>query len=386
MAALAVVLHHAINYGNQLPSARWLAPIHAVLDQGYLGVPLFFVISGFCIHLRWAKQYAATGQGQVDFIKFWGRRLHRLYPPYMVALVLSMALVLAIYLLGKDLPLVTQYPLPRLRWITLDFFAHLTMLHGLHPVFNKGGGNPPFWTLAREEYFYIMYFGLLAARYRWGVPASLIGVTILSFIFPLLFLPWLAPNSDWWQIIDSSAIVLWSQWVLGFAAVEAYFGIIKLPLWCRAGWAIPLWAVAAFVLNGFYAPLTAFLWGMTFFSGINYCVGLESTSRWPENRLINWFSGVGVFSYSLYLVHNPVKSIVKQLMGPLGTTTNPVLYVVATIIISIVAYYSGKVFFALVESRFLHMKSAKRAPVQGISAPVGGGVSLETSVGNAGGD
>jgi len=41
IAALAVVLHHAINYGNQLPTAKWFTPVHSILDQGYLGVPLF---------------------------------------------------------------------------------------------------------------------------------------------------------------------------------------------------------------------------------------------------------------------------------------------------------------------------------------------------------
>jgi len=315
------------------------------------------VISGFCIHLRPAKQYAKTGRRELDFLEFWGRRLHRLYPPYLVALVLSMALVFAAYFLGKDLPLVTLYPLPRLRWMAMDFVAHITMLHGLHPLFNKGGGNPPFWTLAREEYFYIMYFGLLATRHRFSAPACLVGVAILGFIFPAMFIPWLAPHSSWWVVIDSSAIVLWIQWVLGFVAVEAYCGLIELPAWCRAAWAIPLWTVLALMLNEIYAPLTALLWGMVFFASINYCVNLETAARWPENRLINWLSGVGTISYSLYLVHNPIKSVVKQAIGPLGTTSNPALYLAATAIITLASYYSAKIFFALVESKFLHFKS-----------------------------
>jgi len=241
--------------------------------------------------------------------------------------------------------------------MAMDFVAHITMLHGLHPLFNKGGGNPPFWTLAREEYFYIMYFGLLAARHRFSAPACLVGVAILGFIFPAMFIPWLAPHSSWWVVIDSSAIVLWIQWVLGFVAVEAYCGLIELPAWCRAAWAIPLWTVLALMLNDIYAPLTALLWGMVFFASINYCVNLETAARWPENRLINWLSGVGTISYSLYLVHSPIKSVVKQAIGPLGTTSNPALYLAATAIITLASYYSAKIFFALVESKFLHFKS-----------------------------
>ena len=59
--ALAVVLHHAIRYGEApLDSPLWFRGVYAVLDLGHLGVPLFFVLSGFCIHLRWAKQYAVS--------------------------------------------------------------------------------------------------------------------------------------------------------------------------------------------------------------------------------------------------------------------------------------------------------------------------------------
>src|SRR5215813_5104533 len=66
-AALAVVLHHAINWNETAPQSLFFRGIHAVLNQGYLGVPLFFVVSGFCIHLRWAKRYSEVGQHKPDW-------------------------------------------------------------------------------------------------------------------------------------------------------------------------------------------------------------------------------------------------------------------------------------------------------------------------------
>jgi peptidoglycan/LPS O-acetylase OafA/YrhL len=353
-AALAVVLQHAIIYGTAPAHAPgWFRVIHAVLDQGHLGVPLFFVISGFCIHLRWAKGAAAAGDARLDFGSFWKRRLFRLYPPYVAALCFSMALVAAAYVLHKDVPVLTLYPEPRLRWIAIDFFAHLGMLHGFHPLLDQAGGNPPFWTLAREEYFYLMYFGLLAWRRARGMLFSLAVVFVLGIAFQLV-MGLLVPFDHFWTgFVGRFALVLWIQWCLGAAAVEAYYGLIKLPRWCSAGWTVPLWAVAAGLSSRYCGQLEPLLWGMTFFTLLNYCVRLEREGRWPSGPIIDWLVRAGVFSYSLYLIHNPVRAIVKQLLGPLALTQSPVLYLVNAALMAVAGYWAGKLFFWVVERRFL---------------------------------
>src|SRR5688572_33045870 len=62
IAALGVVFYHAVEQGkNALPNNLLDYPIRAlqfVSSFGYIGVFLFFVISGFCIHLQWAKARA----------------------------------------------------------------------------------------------------------------------------------------------------------------------------------------------------------------------------------------------------------------------------------------------------------------------------------------
>jgi len=360
-AALAVVLHHAVNYREDLPSqASWFRLFYLIVDQGHLGVPLFFVISGFCIHLRWAKQYAQTNKETLDFTNFWKRRLHRLYPPYLVALCLTMTIVVVLYAVGEHLPIVDLYPEPRPRWMLIDFFAHLLMLHGLHPVLDRGGGNGVYWTLAREEYFYIMYFGLLAMRRRLGPISSLFSVLVLGVAFRFLMSPLFSSDSGWLTMINTSAIVLWIQWCLGMLAVEAHYGLVKLPRWCYAGWLIPLW-IAAAILSARYSVLvllTPCLWGMTFFTVLNYCVRLEVTGYWPTHWLIRWLSRVGIFSYSLYLIHNPVRGIMKQFLGPLAASNNLIIFFFNFVVLSVAGYFGGKLFFYLVESRFLNTRPA----------------------------
>ncbi len=367
IAALAVVCHHANTYAGRRPESGWLAGLYAILEQGHLGVPLFFVISGFCIHLTWCRQHAATGGSALDFGGFWRRRLYRLYPPYFVALCVSMGLLVVAYALGREVPLLELYPEPRPRWMMADFLAHATMLHGVHPVFDRAGGNPPFWTLAREEYFYLLYFPLLACRRRLGLWPSALVVLGLGLAFPLLFDAWVPPASRFWPVIQTSAIVLWIQWCLGMIAVEAYCGLVKLPSWCGAFWMVPVWAGLAFVAPRLWGSLVPLLWGLSFFTLINHCVNREQREKWPKGRLVNWFGGVGVFSYSLYLIHNPVRAIVKRCIGPLASTTHPVVYLFAAAFMALCAYWVAKLFYVLVESRFVRTRtrpsgSARRGP------------------------
>src|SRR5438034_621967 len=80
--------------GGSTASATSLAP-GFVLGFGYLGVPLFFVISGFCIHLPQARLLAARGPAGASpaWRRFFAGRFWRLYPPYLAAIALAFLLL-----------------------------------------------------------------------------------------------------------------------------------------------------------------------------------------------------------------------------------------------------------------------------------------------------
>jgi len=362
-AALAVMVYHSLIYSERMPlNVKWFAVMHAVLGYGYLGVPLFFVISGFCIHLSWSKTYARTGKPAFDFKAFWKRRIRRLYPPYFVVLVISMSLVVAAFALHKNVPLVNLYPDPKLKWMGLDFIAHVFMVHGLIPLFDKAGGNPPFWTLAREEYYYLLYFVLLLWRKKspsWVIGS---GVFLLGIILHQTIL-WFVPNeSQRFWLAESTTFSLWIQWVLGMLAAEAYCGLFRMPLCFRNVWFCPIWAAIAILSDSHFALLSDFLWGITFFTLLNGLVAREQTGNWTRGKIGAWLAGVGVFSYSLYLIHNPARAVTKQLLGRLAETDNAWLYLLNMIIISVVGYWSGKILFRLVESHFLNKQTRHDQP------------------------
>src|SRR6266550_2516962 len=82
IAALGVVFYHAVEQGDKvLPNNPLKYPVKLLQfgsSFGYIGVFLFFVISGFCIHLQWARGRSNGQSPSIKFGSFWRRRIRRL--------------------------------------------------------------------------------------------------------------------------------------------------------------------------------------------------------------------------------------------------------------------------------------------------------------------
>src|ERR1041384_3850137 len=222
-AALGVVVYHAVDQSAKaLPHNFLQYParlVQVASSFGYIGVFLFFVISGFCIHLQWAKSKAAGVNPEIRFIPFWKRRISRLYPPYLIALLLFM--LVAASPSGNQLTQVFLY----------DLGMHLLMLHNLDAK-TADTINGVFWTLAIEEQLYLAYFLLLFIRVRWGWGVTL-AVCLLARLGWMIFshVVWLKTGLG--VPVPEAAAVHWFTWALGAIGVEAYFGLIKLRGWSR---------------------------------------------------------------------------------------------------------------------------------------------------------
>jgi peptidoglycan/LPS O-acetylase OafA/YrhL len=132
IAAIAVVLYHYLAQPN--PSFPKLA---AIAQFGYLGVPLFFMISGFVI---------AASAEQRTSLQFVIARAARLYPAYWLAVLFTSAIV---WLLGTNPPSAGQ------------ILANLTMLNDYAGIANIDG---VYWTLQVELKFYACIFLLISLR------------------------------------------------------------------------------------------------------------------------------------------------------------------------------------------------------------------------------
>ena len=308
IAALGVVFYHAVDKTNNVvPSGLLKYPVRLLQyasSFGYIGVFLFFVISGFCIHLQWARAQASGQPSQIEFGAFWKRRLRRLYPPYVITLVLFFTIT------------ALSVGLNVTRFFIYDTVLHLLMLHNLDPR-TCYSINGVFWTLAIEEQLYLAYFLLLFLRRRWGWGPTLFlclaaraGWMIFSHVV------WLKTGIG--VPVPEAAASHWFTWALGAIAVEAWFGLVKLPKWTSNLTLGAVLIVAASAVSNLLPAISKdtvwhdfswFLmhpmWGIGFFIVVNRTVLAED--GWLRNfrlpSVISLFATLGVFSYSIYLTH-----------------------------------------------------------------------------------
>jgi len=251
-----------------------------VFEHGKLGVPVFFVLSGFVIaHSVHDKRVTVPLAG-----RFMLRRSLRLDPPYWLAigLTLGFAVLSTFVVKGKQIPDVT---VPQI-------VAHLFYLQDIlgYPEINS-----VFWTLCMEVQFYLVYVFLLAlgkndpSRRMQGWPV----LTILSFavIVSLLWPIGLVKAEPW----RGSFFPLWHGFLLGVAAYWSW-RYVELRTYFVAFAAIV--AVAAVLRSDSFALTCATIAVLLFGAA---CLGkITSALRW------RWLQFLGAISYSLYLMHNPI--------------------------------------------------------------------------------
>ena len=307
-SALVVVLYHATDLTSKAaPNNLFYYPVRLVqftISHAYITVFLFFVISGFCIHLQWARARAAGKEPDIRFGEFWKRRFRRLYPPYFIAITIY--LLLTAWTIGLN---VTNF-------VVYDVVMHLLMLHNFdsHTAYSING---IFWTLAVEEQLYLAYFLLLFIRVRWGWTVTL-AVCVLARIGWMIFshVVWL--KTGFGLPVPESAAAHWFTWALGAVAVEAFYGIIKLPRWTRDLRIAAVLIAAASVISSYLPviPKESFahklgwflihpFWGLGFFMLVNWIVlaelGWIKRMRLPS--FVYLYAPIGLFSYSIYLTH-----------------------------------------------------------------------------------
>lgn len=306
------------------------------LPGGFVGVDVFFVISGFLITGLLLKEAAA--EGKISLAAFYARRAKRILPAATIVLLVS--------------ALLTYTMLPRTRWddtAAQILAAALNMVNwvlagtAVDYLAGDDAASPVqhFWTLAVEEQFYIVWPLLLAAaifvaarigarrdraagvfrRNCVGPRAAFIRGAVL-----LLTVPSLA-----WSVYYTTAepgaayfVTTTRAWELGIGAMLAVFAA-KLSTLPRTVGNVLSWAgLAAIAASAvFYSASTPFpgyaallptLGAAAVIVGGMSGVGKGGAGGILSTRLFTW---VGDISYSLYLWHWPMIVIATFLLGGL---------------------------------------------------------------------
>jgi peptidoglycan/LPS O-acetylase OafA/YrhL len=167
LAALTILLYHARailwvglgytwqeNQFNRINPDILLSYLSAPLKLGGLAVMLFFALSGYCIHRRGAKLLADNPNAKMEWFGFILRRIWRIYPTYIFALILTA--VVDYYLLANYSSVLGESNISQMQNNSFSVFvASLLSLQGIvAPYF---GSNGVFWTLGIIFHFYLIY-------------------------------------------------------------------------------------------------------------------------------------------------------------------------------------------------------------------------------------
>jgi peptidoglycan/LPS O-acetylase OafA/YrhL len=288
LAVAGVLLHHA-------------AP--GLVPGGYLGVDLFFVISGFLIT---GQVLRGLREGRFSLAGFYARRARRLLPAAYV--VLALTLLTSPWWLAP----LERADLAHQHWGALGFASNV-VLWTQSGYFDIAAELKPllhFWSLSLEEQYYLLLPALLLAA---GTGSRGLGLLIVLTLASLLLGLGL-------QKSDASA----AFYLLPSRAWE--LGLGSLAAWAHAaGWrANALWRVpAALLLVALpMAPLPA--WecighpgANALFIGLATAALLLSEGRATAPRALLPVVGLGDLSYSLYLVHWPlIACVTNAWVGP----------------------------------------------------------------------
>ncbi|RYZ28792.1 MAG: acyltransferase [Chitinophagaceae bacterium] len=366
---------HKFRYIPALDGIRGVAIISVMffhssvwnLQGGFLGVDIFFVLSGFLISSLILKEFGEVGT--INFRNFYIRRVLRLMPAMLVVLF---GLWLAIFVFGNKFGTTPAIMFSSTIY-TLFYSANWVITFGLAPW---PAAIVHFWSLAIEEQFYllwpIVFFLLLKQKVK---PINIV-ISILVLVLILMawriFL-WTAQH-NFARVYFSTDTRLNSLFIGCLLAIVASNDLIPKSIKNYSA-LILVMSVCVLVPCFFYMNNGS---GFTYFFGfeiaavltagmiVGVLYGQNLFTRFLEQKVLIWF---GKLSYGIYLWHGVLFYFFEKIDFPFKEY-KPVLFIFQmgfSLLAACFSYYFVEKYFLQFKSRFEKQRSATKNVLQRIT-------------------
>jgi peptidoglycan/LPS O-acetylase OafA/YrhL len=348
VAILLVIPHNADVFSN---SAAWLWPVAILAHAGWLGVQLFFVLSGFLI-----TRNLLDSRGAPNYLRaFFGRRVLRIFPLYFGTLFVALVLI----------PHVVQLSPGALASHRNQVWLWTFTLNWAAPFGADVSGFSHFWSLAVEEQFYLFWpFVVMAAAGTrlFRICIAVAGLAVVSRV--VMHLCGATPD-----MLYTFTNCRMDALALG-AAVAVIGGSANWRSWIaahRQGLLIAIFGVLL-VTAGFshlysvFDPRTLLVGQTTIAASFALLVACLAARPPGKHRLdgmleMKWLRTVGRYSYAMYVFHLPILTALGGAIWAavaFSGSARPLLFAFMAIVLSFIA---GWLSWHLVEKHFLRLKS-----------------------------
>ena len=325
IAVLGVILYHAqiVVFG------------HDFFKGGFVGVDIFFVISGYLISRILLSELFE--KGKISFLQFYERRARRILPILFTVFIVSFPLAYK-YLLPNQFIEYAQSIFSATFFGSNIFFYFTNTQYGaedslLQPFLHT-------WSLGVEEQFYILFPIVLFLAYKFA-KNHLVTIIAILILISLQYADWQSTKNT-----QLNFFMLTSRlWELGIGSLLAFYelkyGRIKHELLNQT---MPLLGLAMITYSIIFfnnqTPHPSFITLLPTL-GTALIILYSANKTDLVGKVLSWkpIVGIGLISYSLYLWHYPIFAFAR--IGDSNGLHNDEKYllILLTIVLSIVSYF-----------------------------------------------
>jgi peptidoglycan/LPS O-acetylase OafA/YrhL len=336
-----VSIQHGLPYRADIDGLRAFAVLsvlifHAfpeALPGGFVGVDVFFVISGFLIS---GIMFRELSQQRFSFADFYARRVKRIFPA--LVLVLGVTFVVGWWLLFDD-----EFKQLGNHLLRAPLFLSNFVLLKESGYFDNAAETKPLlhlWSLAIEEQFYLLWplivWGLWRIRSRRGLLIALLwAASMLWNLYDAQHLPardFYSPLSRFWELLSGAAL---SYWIHSSASG-------KLPEWAgsdevRGNLGLLLLLASIVLIDNSRTFPGA--WALLPVLGAALTISAAGGSWWCRRLSHRWAVWIGTISYPLYLWHWSILSYLRIVEGATPAPELRAAGALASVLLAMVTYY-----------------------------------------------